>query len=50
MGNYHTLGRPNSLPVGVKGHYRSTSDPDLAGSTPNSPDNEVAGLTGESQG
>ena len=44
---YSTLGRrPNSLPVGRQPHHRSSSDPDLPGSNPGSPDGEVAQLTG----
>ncbi|XP_064604400.1 dedicator of cytokinesis protein 7-like isoform X2 [Liolophura sinensis] len=45
-GQYNTLGRPTSLPVGKQTYQRSTSDPDLTGSNPSSPDCEVASLIG----
>ena len=44
---YSTLGRPVSLPVAHQPHHRSSSDPDLPGSNPGSPDAEVAALIGE---
>ncbi|XP_052826042.1 dedicator of cytokinesis protein 7 isoform X2 [Octopus bimaculoides] len=40
-GQYPTLGRPSSLPVNKPGYQRSSSDPDLSGSTPTTPDAEV---------
>ena len=43
---FATLGRPVSLPLGKQPHHRSSSDPDLPGSNPGSPDAEVAGLLG----
>ncbi|XP_069126839.1 dedicator of cytokinesis protein 7-like isoform X2 [Argopecten irradians] len=43
---YNTLGRPSSLPVSKQPYQRSNSNPDLAGSTPTSPDNEVQGIVG----
>ena len=43
-GQYATLGRPSSLPVSKQGYQRSSSDPDLPGSTPTTPDGEVAGI------
>ncbi|KAK3089282.1 hypothetical protein FSP39_002319 [Pinctada imbricata] len=46
MSGYNTLGRPSSLPVTNKGYQRSTSNPDLAGNTPTSPDDEVHGIFG----
>ena len=45
-GGYATLGRPVSLPVSKATHHRSSSDPDLPGSNPGSPDAEVASLLG----
>ena len=47
MSGYNTLGRPSSLPVSGKGYQRSTSNPDLAGNTPTSPDDEVHGFFGK---
>ncbi|KAK6180566.1 hypothetical protein SNE40_012697 [Patella caerulea] len=44
MSGYATLGRPSSLPVSKHSCMRSTSNPDLAGNTPTSPDAEVAGF------
>ncbi|KAL5022031.1 hypothetical protein ScPMuIL_001186 [Solemya velum] len=41
---YNTLGRPSSLSVIKQSYQRSNSNPDLAGSTPTSPDAEVATL------
>ncbi|XP_041359192.1 dedicator of cytokinesis protein 7-like isoform X2 [Gigantopelta aegis] len=41
---YATLGRPSSLPISKQAYQRSTSNPDLAGLTPTSPDAEVAGF------
>ena len=41
---YATLGRPSSLPISKQTYQRSTSNPDLAGLTPTSPDAEVAGF------
>lgn len=49
-GQYNTLGRPTSLPVGKQTYQRSTSDPDLTGSNPSSPDCEVASLIGQYKG
>ena len=46
-GGYATLGRPVSLPVSHQSHLRSSSDPDLPGSNPGSPDHEVASIIGE---
>ena len=43
---FATLGRPVSLPLGKQPHHRSSSDPDLPGSNPGSPDAEVAGIIG----
>lgn len=43
---YNTLGRPASLPLSRQNYQRSTSNPDLAGSTPTSPDVEVGNLMG----
>ncbi len=43
-GSYATLGRPTSLPITKQTHHRSSSDPDLPGSNPSSPDAEVASL------
>ncbi|XP_059178065.1 dedicator of cytokinesis protein 7-like isoform X2 [Physella acuta] len=37
---YATLGRPSSLPVSKTNYQRSSSNPDLAGNTPTSPDME----------
>ncbi|XP_055884538.1 dedicator of cytokinesis protein 7-like isoform X6 [Biomphalaria glabrata] len=37
---YATLGRPSSLPVSKANYQRSSSNPDLAGNTPTSPDME----------
>ena len=45
--NYGTLGRPVSMPAAKVIHHRSNSDPDLPGSNPQSPDNEVASLMGK---
>lgn len=42
--NYATLGRPSSLMISPTARHRSTSDPDLPGSAPVSPDAEVACL------
>ncbi|XP_048256489.1 dedicator of cytokinesis protein 7-like isoform X1 [Haliotis rufescens] len=41
QGGYNTLGRPSSLPITKQSYMRSTSNPDLAGQTPTSPDAEV---------
>ncbi|ESP02458.1 hypothetical protein LOTGIDRAFT_199704 [Lottia gigantea] len=46
MSGYATLGRPSSLPINKQSCLRSTSNPDLAGQTPTSPDAEVAGFIG----
>ncbi|XP_052102074.1 dedicator of cytokinesis protein 7-like [Mytilus californianus] len=43
---YNTLGRPSSLPLSRQNYQRSTSNPDLAGSTPTSPDAEVGNFLG----
>ncbi|BFY99508.1 hypothetical protein BsWGS_02548 [Bradybaena similaris] len=43
---YATLGRPSSLPVSKANYQRSSSNPDLAGSTPTSPDLEFSTFTG----
>ncbi|RUS71322.1 hypothetical protein EGW08_020919, partial [Elysia chlorotica] len=43
---YATLGRPSSLPVCSANHQRSSSNPDLAGNTPTSPDYEFSAFTG----
>lgn len=43
---YNTLGRPSSLPLSRQNYQRSTSNPDLAGSTPTSPDAEVGNFMG----
>ena len=45
-GAYATLGRPVSLPVAKQSRHRSSSDPDLPGSPPVTPDCEVAGIMG----
>lgn len=44
---YNTLGRPSSLPLSRQNYQRSTSNPDLAGSTPTSPDAEVGNFLGK---
>lgn len=43
---YATLGRPSSLPVSKTSYQRSSSNPDLAGSTPTSPDMEFSNFSG----
>lgn len=43
---YNTLGRPSSLPISKQSYQRSTSNPDLAGLTPTSPDAEVLAYIG----
>ena len=43
---YNTLGRPSSLPLSKQSYQRSTSNPDLAGNTPTSPDAEVLAYIG----
>ena len=43
---YNTLGRPSSLPLSKQNYQRSTSNPDLAGNTPTSPDAEVLAYIG----
>ncbi|XP_005089591.1 dedicator of cytokinesis protein 7 isoform X1 [Aplysia californica] len=43
---YATLGRPSSLPVAKANYHRSSSNPDLAGSTPTSPDFEFSTFSG----
>ncbi|XP_076463063.1 dedicator of cytokinesis protein 7-like isoform X1 [Babylonia areolata] len=44
---YNTLGRPSSLPLSKQSYQRSTSNPDLAGNTPTSPDAEVIAYMGK---
>ncbi|PVD22808.1 hypothetical protein C0Q70_16064 [Pomacea canaliculata] len=46
---YNTLGRPSSLQLAKQNYQRSTSNPDLAGNTPTSPDAEVISLMGGKQ-
>ncbi|XP_070194616.1 dedicator of cytokinesis protein 7-like isoform X3 [Littorina saxatilis] len=46
---YNTLGRPSSLPLNKQSYQRSTSNPDLAGNTPTSPDAEVLAFIGGKQ-
>ncbi|GFN96684.1 dedicator of cytokinesis protein 7-like [Plakobranchus ocellatus] len=43
---YATLGRPSSLPVSKANYQRSSSNPDLAGNTPTSPDLEFSTFMG----
>ena len=43
---YNTLGRPSSLPISKANYQRSTSNPNLSGITPTSPDSEVLSFIG----
>ena len=43
---YATLGRPSSLPVSKANYHRSSSNPDLAGNTPTSPDFDFSAFSG----
>lgn len=44
--SYATLGRPSSLPLSKQNYQRSTSNPNLLGITPTSPDAEVMAFMG----